>query len=519
MENQVVPLAVETAVSEDMHGDMDMLTRRIIHMDLERAHVEEALHDELDRLYMMQRIGNLINATFNLEQMLRVVATSLTKEMGFDRVLLYMPLEGEDELVCRTWLGYDSRQKDQLSAMLSRRIQRYAADSDLPTVMRLSDTELDPDTNMLLRNAGLQTLVMVPVMSQHELVGGIVAGLVDRDLTESQQDLGYFSLLSKQTAIAIVNSRLYRRIEDYSRNLEREVNERTRELFTAYRELQVSKETLVASEKMAFLGQLTAGIAHEINTPIGAVANSLKSMEDLLNELRLSIDAPDVTPEDYKEILNEMGQSLTVASSAIQKAARFVRSVKAQTRDLANVEVRSFDTVQTIDDIRVLLQHELRKNNVTVELNAERERDLNLFGDAGKFSQILTNLINNAIDAYENEAGRIDVNVTRNGEELVIEVADHGCGITEENKKRLFKEMFTTKWQGKGTGLGLSIVYGLVTGAFGGSIGVESTLGEGTTFTVRLPRRSADEVKASMVKQQEEAQRAMTARTSGEAKS
>jgi signal transduction histidine kinase len=513
-------LAHEAQPEGQMTDDMDRLTRCIIEMDIERARVEEFLHSELDRLYMMQRIGNLINATFNLEQMLRVVATSLTKEMGFDRVLLYMPVEGEAGLVCRTWLGCDSRTKDNLGPALSKRIKQQGAESDLPRVFTLGDDNLTEDTRTLLQRAGMHSMVIAPVMSQHELVGGIVAGHHAPGVDVSQKDLGYFGLLAKQTAIAIVNSRLYRRIEDYSRNLEREVNERTRELFTAYRDLQVSKETLVASEKMAFLGQLTAGIAHEINTPIGAVANSLKSMEDLISELEQSFDVPEVTLDDYREILTEVKQSLTVANSAIGKAARFVRSVKAQTRDLANVEMRNFDTVQTIDDIRVLLQHELRKNNVTVELEAERDKgDLSLFGDAGKFSQIFTNLINNAIDAYEGAQGTIWVRVKRIGDDVVIDVADKGCGISEENKKRLFKEMFTTKWQGKGTGLGLSIIYGLITGAFGGTIGVESQQGEGTTFTVRLPRRSPEEVKAAISRQTDEAQRAMEARTSEEVSS
>ena len=511
-------LAPTSSSNPETYADMDHLTRRIIDMAFERTRIEDQLHGELDRLYMLQKIGNLINATFNLEQMLRVVATSLTKEMGFERVLLYLPVDGESDLVCRTWLGYDSRLKDALNGPFAKRIQEQSAETDLPLTFAETDDTLGAEMRELMRKAGVRSMVVAPVLSQHELVGGLVAGRISDDAVTSH-DLGCFSLLAKQTAIAIVNSRLYRRIEDYSRNLEREVSERTKELYSAYRDLQESKETLVASEKMAFLGQLTAGIAHEINTPIGAVANSLKSMGELVDELSASFDAPEVTLDDYKEIVVEVKQSLEIANSAIAKAARFVRSVKAQTRDLANVEVRSFDTVQTIDDIRVLLQHELRKHNVAVELETESSKDLNLVGDAGKFSQIFTNLINNAIDAYEGKQGTIWVRIKRASDDVIIDVADNGCGISEANLKRLFKEMFTTKWQGKGTGLGTSIVYGLVTGAFGGTIGVESKVGEGTTFTVRLPRRSAEEVKEAAVRQQDEAQRAVEARTSEEVSS
>ncbi len=474
-----------------MLDEMDALTRHLIHTDMVRARTEETLTAELDRMHVMQKIGNLITATFNLEQMLRVVGTSLTREMEFDRVLLYLAMEDSDALVCRTWQGYDAREKENISPYFTQLLRDRATDSDQPQLIAADDADLSGETRDVLKRAGLYAVVIAPVLTRSELIGGIVAGRIKPEPRVTPQEVHYFTLLTNQTGIAIMNSRLYRRIEDYSRNLEREVSERTRELFSAYRELQESKETLVASEKMAFLGQLTAGIAHEINTPIGAASNSLKTVGDLVEELKASIDAPDVTPEDYREIIKEMTEALTVANAAIGKAARFVRSVKAQTRDLANVELRPFDPGQTVEDIVVLLQHELKKNSVNVNVHADRSSgDLTLFGDPGKFSQILTNLINNAIDAYENKGGVIDVRISRHDEEIVHEVEDHGCGISEENMKRLFKQMFTTKWQGKGTGLGLSIVNGLVTGAFGGSIDVQSTVGQGTTFTVRLPRRA-----------------------------
>ncbi|MBM3463304.1 MAG: GAF domain-containing sensor histidine kinase [Armatimonadetes bacterium] len=473
---------------------MDALTRRILQSDMVRSRTEERLNAELERLYVMQKLGNLINATFNLEQMLRVVSTSLVKEMNFDRVLLYLHVEGVDALACRTWQGFDVRHKDAVAPGFAAWLMQQAAETDQPRLSTLDDEELPPQDRALLERAGLFSVAVAPVFSRQELIGGIVAGRLNKEPAITQQDFKYFVLLANQMGIAIVNSRLYRRIEDYSRNLEREVSERTRELFSAYRELQESKETLVSSEKMAFLGQLTAGIAHEINTPIGAVLNSLNTLSELLNEMKASVDAPEVTAEDYREILGEMEQSLNVASSAIQKAARFVRGVKAQTRDLANVELRHFNPIASLEDISILLQHELKKSNVELEIDADRGSDFNLFGDAGKFSQIFTNLINNAIDAYEGKSGTITVKLYVKGSDVALDVMDRGCGITEENKRRLFHEMFTTKWQGKGTGLGLSIVYGLVTGAFGGLIDLESTIGQGTTFTVRLPRRRPEEV-------------------------
>ena len=481
-----------TAVVDALARETDALTRRVVSMDVAARRTEEELNADLERLLVLQRIGNLISSTFNLEQILRVVSTALVREMGFDRATLLLPVEGEARLVCRTWHGFDAPDRERLSQTLSRLVQKQALETDLPRLHDLRDGRLSRDAQTVLSGWAMRAMVTAPILLEGQLLGGVVAGVASGEIDAHQ--LEHFGLLIKQASIGIINARLYRRIQDDSRNLESEVSERTRELTTAYRDLQLSRETLVASEKMAFLGQLTAGIAHEINTPIGAVANSLKMLEDLVTELRQSTDAPDVTAEDYREISQEMARSLAVAASAIQKAARFVRSVKAQTRDLANVEVREFDTVQTLDDIRVLLQHELRKNNASVELCTEGS-DFRLVGDAGKFSQIFTNLINNAMDAYDDHGGVVVVRVKDVVRSLVVEVCDEGCGISEENQKRLFHQMFTTKWQGRGTGLGLSIVYGLVSGAFAGTINVHSQEGRGTTFTVCLPRRAPAEVR------------------------
>ncbi|MHB2017064.1 MAG: sensor histidine kinase [Candidatus Xenobia bacterium] len=462
---------------------MDQLTRTVVRLDRERGSLKCRVHVELERLNMYQNMGSLVNTTFSLEKIFEAIVNSVVKDLNYENVLIYLNEPSGLELRASTGLEQDEREAlgPRLTGYVQQREKAGATDA---IVLDLEDDALDEEVRRSMEDFYLVRGVEVPVRRGDELVGAVIA-MRRGAQPVSQDELRSFSMLAAQMAIAIINSRMFARLEDYSRDLERQVEERTHEL-------RETSEQLAQSEKMAFLGQLTAGIAHEMNTPIGAVANSLKSLMDLAEELRQSFDAPEVTKEDYKEIVSEMKNSLSIADSALTKAAGFVRSLKTQTRDLANVQVREFNPADTVRDIGVLLAHELRRTNCTL-VTDEVDQGLLLEGDAGKYSQIITNLVNNAMDAYDGrQPGPIIVRLRGDGKDIVLQIADKGCGIKKENQKRLFKEIFTTKWQGKGTGLGLSIVHGIVTGNFKGTITFESEENVGTTFTVRLPRKMSE---------------------------
>ena len=172
------------------------------------------------------------------------------------------------------------------------------------------------------------------------------------------------------------------------------------------------------------------------------------------------------------------------------KAAGYVRSIKAHTRNLDAVQERPFELPQLIEDTRMLLSHRLRLSSCSVTVDCPQR--LTLYGDPGKLGQVLTNLITNAIDAYEDHGsadGRIHIEVTATTQEVAIAVQDTGCGIVPEHLERIFEELFTTKPPGKGTGLGLSISRDIISDCFAGHIEVASTPRVGSRFTLRLPRR------------------------------
>ncbi|MBI2877432.1 MAG: HAMP domain-containing histidine kinase [Candidatus Tectomicrobia bacterium] len=255
----------------------------------------------------------------------------------------------------------------------------------------------------------------------------------------------------------------------------------------ANRMLQENHERLLVTEKMASLGRLTAGIAHEMSTPLAAVRAALAELSQLANEYRTSIDDPEVTPDDHGEIAREMQQSIQLADHAAGRAAAFVRSIKFQTRDLATQERQRFNAVTAIQEALLLLGYALRKGGCTAVFEPAVDY-VELYGSPGRLAQVMTNLVTNAIEAsVANGGGPITVHLTPKSEGVELQVSDQGGGIPPEHFTKIFEPMFTTKPFGQGTGLGLAIVHEIITGDFGGTIEVASLPDQGTTFTLHFP--------------------------------
>jgi signal transduction histidine kinase len=266
-----------------------------------------------------------------------------------------------------------------------------------------------------------------------------------------------------------------------------ELEKRTHELESAYAALQDNQKKLLMAEKLATLGWLTAGIAHEMHTPLAAVRTALADLTKLTHEYEISLDDPGMTPEDYREIAQEMRQSLQLAQKAAEQAVGFVRGIKSQTRDLAPQEHLLFEVAPVIRDSLLLLNHALRRGKCTVIFEVEAEK-VQLYGSPGRLAQIVTNLVVNAIDASaEKGGGQIKLCLTASAEAITLQVSDQGSGISPATLSKIFDPLFTTKPFGQGTGLGLTIVHDIVTGDFGGTIEATSQPGQGTTFILHFP--------------------------------
>lgn len=257
-------------------------------------------------------------------------------------------------------------------------------------------------------------------------------------------------------------------------------------------ELQRAQGRLVQNEKLASLGSLVAGVAHELNTPIGNGLMAVTTLQTHLAALRGQVERG-LTRSAFNAFVEQVAEGSDIAVRNLARASALLRSFKRVSADQTSEQRRVFDLQTLVDEMLLTLQPTLR--SPAVALTSEVEPGLALDSYPGALGQVLTNLVQNAaVHAFEGHAQpQLTVRGWRGPNDTAcLEVADNGSGIAPENLRRVFDPFFTTRLGQGGSGLGLSIVRSIVTGRLGGRIGVRSQLGQGTRFQLELPCRAPE---------------------------
>jgi signal transduction histidine kinase len=265
------------------------------------------------------------------------------------------------------------------------------------------------------------------------------------------------------------------------------LNKQVDEIKEKTERLDQSRKRLVQSEKMASLGQLVAGVAHEINTPVGIGITVSSHLVDQTREIIAAFDKNKMTKSALTQYFGKTLETSELIFTHLVQAGDLVRSFKMISADQTVHERRSFMLKTYLDDIIVSLRPKLKKELHQVTVNCREDIEINSY--PGALAQIITNLIiNSLLHAYsEGEEGNIRIHVSIEGTDVILEYGDDGKGISPENIDKIFDPFFTTKRGKGGTGLGLHIIYNTVTEILKGSITCESTLGKGTRFSIKLP--------------------------------
>jgi DNA-binding LacI/PurR family transcriptional regulator/signal transduction histidine kinase len=414
----------------------------------ERQHQQQALR--------LQALGETLIATFDLDKVMDQLAQELPR-LGIRRC--YLALYEGDEAPSewsRLLLAYDERRRVALEKGGRRFRSKLLVPSDLLSTER-------------------QTIAVYALYFQDHQQGFIVF-----DVTGPEQGV-VCSAVRGQVSTVIRGALLVRQLESRARELER-----------AY-EVQKEQQTkLLVSEKMASLGRLTAGIAHELNTPLAAVRTSLTELESLVAEYERAFEQVQAEPVDHRQIAGEMGEALSLGKRAAERAVNFVRGIKAQTRGLDPEAPVPFDAVAALRETLLLLGYTMREGRCEAVFEPGAESIL-VRGSPARLAQVVTNLVRNSVEALAPRGGgRIELSLREEGDGVVLEVTDKGGGIPAAVLPKIFDPMFTTKPFGEATGLGLTIVHHAVTGEFGGTIDVESHEGAGTTVRIRFPKVSGE---------------------------
>lgn len=281
-------------------------------------------------------------------------------------------------------------------------------------------------------------------------------------------------------------------LTDANEHLERRVAERTESLENALLTLERAQKEMIETEKLASLGRVVAGVAHELNTPIGNALTMVSTLEFDLNGVRAELDSGAIRRSSLNTFMDRAQQGLALSHSNLHRAAHLISDFKQVAVDQTSDQRRRFDVAEVSAEVLNMLLPTIRKSGCQVEQVLQSNLECDSF--PGGYGQVLTNLVVNALThAFEPDApGCVTVRVGPAGDDCIeLVVSDQGVGMDDSVRERVFDPFFTTKMGRGGTGLGMNIVHGLVTRVLKGQITVTSAPGQGTQIRVVMPRNAS----------------------------
>lgn len=492
----------------------------------ERKRAEETLRQQVLKEQLIARMTQRIHQSLNLEEILNTTVAEVRQFLKCDRVIVFrfepdwsgvVAVESVDEAwtpIVGTKFYDHCFERDYVQLYQEGRIQVL---EDIYTA-GLSQCHID-----LLTQFQIRAKLVVPIVQGERLWGLLVAYHCNGSRQWQSFEIDLVQLLSTQVAIAIQQAELY----EQSRTATQTALTQAQQLEQAFSELQRTQARLVQSEKMSSLGQLVAGVAHEINNPVTFISANLAHAEnytqDLLGLIQLyQGQYPHPTPKisseieaiDLEFLIKDLPKLLDSMKVGTERICEIIGALRNFSRH-AEAEIKAVDIHEGLDSTLMILQHRLKAQGQHPEIQVIKE-----YGNlplvecyVGQLNQVFMNLLSNAIDALEElnvESSQPSSNLQTfnlqaatpmqpvtpyiqittevlNNREVAIRIADNGPGITQQVKGKIFDPFYTTKAVGSGMGLGLSISYQIIVEKHGGQLHCDSIFGQGTEFVIQIP--------------------------------
>ena len=462
---------------------------------IENARLLSELRQSLEQQTATSNVLEVISrSAFDLQAVFETVAESSVRLCGADRAFIFR-YDGE---LLRMIAAYNSPSEfKEWVAQHPIRPGRHSGSARAALERRtihIPDVRADPEYTYGAKTAeAIRTILGVPILKGDELLGVMMIYRLEvRPFTDKQ--IALVETFADQAAIAIENVRLFEAEQ-----------QRTRELGRSLEDLRTAQDRLVQTEKLASLGQLTAGIAHEIKNPLNFVNNFSGVSVELIEELEESLAAVSAdakTRADISELTGTLRGNLEKVVQHGKRADAIVKNMLLHSR-AGSGEHRLIDINALVEESLTLAYHGARAEKQGFTITLERSFDpaageVDLFPQ--EITRVLLNLISNGFYAATKRKAEADgadyeptlAAATKNlGDRVEIRIRDNGTGIPTEVKEKMFNPFFTTKPAGEGTGLGLSISHDIVVKQHSGSIDVETKPGEFTEFRIVLPRGAA----------------------------
>jgi light-regulated signal transduction histidine kinase (bacteriophytochrome) len=469
----------------------------------------------------LKQVTDQIRRTLDLNKILQTIVREVRPLLNSDRVLIYQLLDENRgkaivEEVNGNWPSVLSM--NLTSECFLEEYARLYLRGRVRVINNVSTDVLSSRHRKFLESMQVQANLIVPIKMGTQLWGLLLAHQCESPRNWQDAEIELLQQLADQAAIAIQQAQLY----EQSCAAEAEAIAKATQLEHTLHQLQETQSKLIQTEKMSGLGQLVAGIAHEINNPVnfiyGNLCHASNYTEDLLkllqlyqsyypqpeNEIRATMEAID---------FNFVIQDLPKIMSSMKLGSDRIRSIVLSLRNFSRLdeaENKRVDLHEGIDNTLLILQHRLKPHSHFPGIEVIKD-----YGElpkvecyAGQMNQVFMNVINNAIDVLTEQIEvnlkssdiialpviRISTRVSADNSYLLISIADNGPGMSEEVKKRIFDPFFTTKPVGKGTGLGLAISYQIVVEKHGGLMECISAPRKGTEFWIEIPSKLPGEI-------------------------
>ncbi|AFZ12078.1 multi-sensor signal transduction histidine kinase [Crinalium epipsammum PCC 9333] len=544
------------AVLRDLIGAGVRMTGTVMDIS-DRKQAELALRQQLEIERLLNGIAQRIRQSLKLEEVLNTAVAEVRQFLKTDRVVLYR-LNSDDsgvvvvESIAANWMPILG-QSIQDSCFASKHFHHYQQ-GRIRAIEDIQTANIQKCHIKLLESFQVKANLVVPVLQGEKLWGLLIAHHCSEPRKWEEVEVDLLKQLSVQLAIALQQSELYQQVqtelterkqaEAALRQSENNLKEQAMQLRLALNDLQSAQSQLIQSEKMSSLGQLVAGVAHEINNPVNFISGNINHasqyIQDLLNlvqlyqknypnpaeEIQEETEAIDL--EFLVEDLPKMLDSMRIGTSRIREIVLSLRNFSRHDE----AEKKPVDIHEGIDNTLLILQHRLKPNSnnpgVQVIKNYSDLPQVDCY--AGQLNQVFMNIISNAIDALEEQPSpriitistelvikselgvwscELSNNLSNNllahnyinekSKGVLIRISDNGSGIPEAVQKKIFDPFFTTKSVGKGTGMGLSISYQVVVDRHGGQLTCLSTPGVGTEFLIAIPLENIEQKNAKAV--------------------
>lgn len=348
-------------------------------------------------------------------------------------------------------------------------------------------------SKVYLEPLNIQSMLDIPIRHKGKMIGIICAEYQGENCKKWTPDEVVFGCtLAELFGRALSSSEKVayeRELEHINANLEKIIEDRTVELEQTITDLHSTQAHLVESEKMAALGGLVAGVAHEINTPIGVSVTAASHFSLKLKTCREKYQNNELTHEDFEKLLNSAEKSSSLVMSNLERASNLIRSFKRIAVDQTHDDPREIMMFEYMDEIISSLTPNLKRLDPTIAI--ECDSNLAVFTHPGAISQIITNLVINSLHhGFDEPLGRketIRLNITQENNYIHITYQDNGKGIAKDKCAKIFDPFYTTKRNEGGSGLGMHIVYNLVSQTLGGRIQLNSDTNQGVKFKITFP--------------------------------